>query len=72
MTAISEEEAAHLLALQTMVVAHELDRKRRRRLYVRPIFARRKNQGYFNLVRELELFDSENFGHYVTYAFRPN
>ena len=69
MSAISEEEAVHLLTLQTIVIRQELEKTRKKRLYVRPIFARRKSQGdYYHLVRELELSESANFERYARFS----
>ena len=40
------------------------------RSYIRPIFARRKEQGdFYHLVRELELADNEYFSRYARYDY---
>ena len=69
MSDISEEDALYLLQLQTMVVLDQLDNDHARRDYMRPVFARRKQQGdYYHLVRELEMADAEYFGRYARFS----
>ena len=66
MADISQEDALYLLQLQTMVVLDQLDDDDARRDYMRPVFARRKQQGdYYHLVREFEIADAEYFGRYA-------
>ena len=66
MADISQEDGLYLLQLQTMVVLDQLDDNESRRDYMRPVFARRKQQGdYYQLVRELEMADAEYFGRYA-------
>ena len=52
-----------------MVVLDQLDDNESRRdyiVYIRPVFARRKQQGdYYQLVREFEMADAEYFGRYA-------
>ena len=60
---ISEGDALYLMQLQTMVVMNHLEDIPSRREYMRPEFARRKQQGdYYHIVRELECSDVEYFG----------
>ena len=69
MADISQEDALYLLQLQTMVVLDQLDDDDARRDYMRPVFARRKQQGdYYHLVRELEIADAEYFGRYAQFS----
>ena len=61
-----QEDALYFFQLQTMVVLDQLDDNESRRdyiVYIRPVFARRKQQGdYYQLVREFEMADAEYFG----------
>ena len=69
MADISEEDALYLLQLQTMVVLDQLDDDHARRDYMRPVFARRKQQGdNYQVVRELEMADAEYFGRYARFS----
>ncbi len=69
MADISEEDALCLVQLQTIVVLHHFDDNESRRDYMRPVFARRKQQGdYYQLVRELEIADAEYFGRYARFS----
>ena len=64
-----QEDALYFFQLQTMVVLDQLDDSESRRdyiVYIRPVFARRKQQGdYYQLVREFEMADAEYFGRYA-------
>ena len=58
------------MQLQTMVVMNHLEDIPSRREYMRPEFARRKQQGdYYHIVRELECSDVEYFGKW-TYVYK--
>ena len=60
-----QEDALYFFQLQTMVVLDQLDDNESRR-DIRPVFARRKQQGdYYQLVREFEMADAEYFGRYA-------
>ena len=64
-----QEDALYFFQLQTMVVLDQLDDNESRRdyiVYIRPVFARRKQQGdYYQLVREFEMADAEYFSRYA-------
>ena len=70
MAEITDEEALQVVQLQTMAVMCYLeDDHLSQRSYIRPIFARRKEQGdFYLLVRELELADNEYFCRYARFS----
>ena len=70
MAEITDEEALQVVQLQTMAVMCYLeDDHLSQRSYIRPIFARRKEQGdFYHLVRELELADNEYFCRYARFS----
>ena len=70
MAEITDEEALQIVQLQTMaVVCYLEDDHLSQRSYIRPIFARRKEQGdFYHLVRELELADNEYFCRYARFS----
>ena len=64
----SDDDMLRVLQIQTIAVAMQMRRKKKpqRRLYMRSIFAQRKEHGdYHQLVRELELGDSEYYLRYL-------
>ena len=70
MAEITDEEALQVVQLQTMAVMCYLeDDHLSQRSYIRPIFARRKEQGdFYHLVRELELAGNEYFCRYARFS----
>ena len=65
----SDDDMLRLLQIQTIAVAMQMRRKKniaQRLFYMRLIFAQRKEHGdYHQLVRELELGDSEYYLRYL-------
>ena len=70
MAEITDEEALQVVQLQTIAVMCYLeDDHLSQRSYIRPIFARRKEQGdFYHLVRELELADNEYVCRYARFS----
>ena len=67
MAEIIDEGALQVVQLQTMAVME--DDHLSQSSYIRPIFARRKEQGdFYHLVRELELADNEYFCRYARFS----
>ena len=62
----SDEEHFHILQIQAVAVQMHMQRKARKREYMRSVFANRKVHGdYHQLVKELELGDDEFYVRYL-------